>query len=166
MGQDREEPRERLSTGLCRENALRLLWLSAYALAMAYVEAAVVAYLRLLAPGQAFDAPQAAVADALPLHVVRIEIGREAATLVMLAAVACLAARKGWWQRLGYLLWVFAVWDVLYYAWLRVLIAWPPSFMTMDVLFLIPFVWAAPVVFPLAVSGVMVVLALVILRRA
>jgi hypothetical protein len=149
-----------------REMLFRLSWLTAYAVGMAYVEAAAVAYLRLLAPGQPFDATQAAVAGALPLSVVRIEVGREAATLVMLAAVACLAARKGWWQRLGYLLWVFAVWDILYYAWLRVLIGWPPGLMTMDVLFLIPFVWVAPVVFPIAVSGVMMVLALVILRRA
>jgi hypothetical protein len=84
----------------------------------------------------------------------------------MLVAVAFLAARKRWWQRLGYLLWVFAVWDILYYAWLRVLIGWPPSLMTMDVLFLIPFVWVAPVLFPIAVSGVMMVLALAILKRA
>jgi len=144
----------------------KLLWLTAYALGMAYVEAAVVAYLRLLTPGQAFDASQAAVVGALPPHIVRTEIGREAATLVMLVAVACLAARRGWWRSVGYLLWVFALWDILYYVWLRVLIGWPPSLMTMDVLFLIPFVWVAPVVFPVAVSGVMMVLALVILRRA
>lgn len=165
MGQDREEPRERL-TGSGRETLSRLSWLTAYALGMAYVEAAVVAYLRLLAPGQAFDASQAAVAGALPPRVVYTEAGREAATLVMLVAVAFLAARKRWWQRLGYLLWVFAVWDILYYAWLRVLIGWPPSLMTMDVLFLIPFVWVAPVLFPIAVSGVMMVLALAILKRA
>ena len=151
---------------LGREKLLTLSWVAAYALGMAYVEAAVVAYLRLLTPGQSFDASQAAVAGALPPRIVYTEAGREAATLVMLVAVACLAARKGWWKRLGYLLWAFAVWDVLYYAWLCVLIGWPPGLMTMDVLFLIPFVWVAPVVFPIAVSGVMMVLALVILKRA
>lgn len=166
MGQDREGPCERLRPGLGRERLLKLSWLSAYALGMAYVEAAVVVYLRLLGPAQASDTSHAALAGALPAHVLRVEVGREAATLVMLAAVAFLAARKGWWRRLGYLLWVFAVWDILYYVWLRVLIGWPPGFMTMDVLFLIPFVWVAPVAFPIAVSGVMMALALVILRRA
>jgi len=133
---------------------------------MAYVEAAAVVYLRLLAPASATDGSHAAIAAALPPRVVHTEIGREAATIVMLIAVACLAARRSWWRRLGYLLWVFALWDILYYVWLRVLIGWPPSLMTMDVLFLIPFVWVAPVVFPVAVSCVMMALALVILRRA
>jgi hypothetical protein len=132
---------------------------------MAYVESAVVSYLRFLYyPGGFFvgDGPSTAAIDP---GAFRIELGREAATIVMLAAVALLAARRSWWERLAYFIWTFAVWDIFYYVWLYVLLRWPPNLMTLDVLFLIPRVWVAPVILPVVVSGVMLVLAATILRR-
>jgi len=165
---ERRRPRDggRGTTALGRDRVLRLVWLSLYAAGMAYVEAAVVAYLRLIGYGGGFDASTPDALGVLPRTVVLTEVGREAATIVMLAAVALLAARRSWWERLGCFLWAFAVWDVLYYVWLRLLTGWPQSMMTLDVLFLIPFVWVAPVVFPLAVSGIMMALALAVLRRS
>lgn len=65
---------------------------AAYAVAMAFVEAAVVVYLRALAPGQR---PLEALRTVLPQRIVPIEVAREAATLVRPLAVAVLAGRGG-----------------------------------------------------------------------
>ncbi len=141
----------------------RVGWVTVYAVAMAAVEAAVVVYLRALHPVTTPE-PMAVVAAALPPHVLTIEMGREAATLVMLAVVAALAGR-GWWDRLLYFSLAFGVWDFFYYVWLWVFIGWPPSLLTWDVLFLLPVPWLAPVLAPLIVSVGLVAGALVMLGR-
>jgi len=115
---------------------------------MAAVEAAVVVYLRALHP---VDAPVAALLAVIPDRLIAIEVGREAATLVMLLAVAVLAGRDRW-ERFLYFSLTFGVWDICYYLWLWVFIGWPPSLVTWDVLFLIPVPWLAPVLAPLIVS--------------
>lgn len=132
---------------------------------MAYVESAAVSYLRFLYYPEGFFVGDGWSSAAIDSAAFRIELGREAATIAMLAAVALLAAKRSWWERLAYFVWTFAVWDIFYYVWLYVLLRWPPDLMTLDVLFLIPRVWVAPVVLPVAASGMMLVLATVILRR-
>jgi hypothetical protein len=126
----------------------RVLVLAAYAAAMAFVEAAVVLYLRLLYPS-------AEVTGMLPFPplVYRTEVGREVATIVMLLAVAWLAFDRLRPRILAFL-WIFAIWDLGYYAFLKLLIGWPPTLRTVDVLFLIPVPWVAPVWVPLAVWSV------------
>ncbi len=124
------------------------IWASLYAVAMAAVEAAVVVYLRALHP---VDAPVAALLAVIPDRLIAIEVGREAATLVMLVAVAVLAGRDRW-ERFLYFSLTFGLWDICYYVWLWVFIGWPPSLLTWDVLFLIPVPWLAPVLAPLIVS--------------
>lgn len=132
---------------------------------MAYVESSVVAYLRFLYYPEGFVVEGVrAVAEIAPT-VLRIELGRELATLAMLAAVASLAARGCWWERLAYFMWAFAVWDIFYYLWLYVLLRWPDDLMTLDVLFLIPRPWVAPVLLPVTVSGIMMASAAAILKR-
>lgn len=115
---------------------------------MAFVEAAVVVYLRqILSPGDpGVSAPQAGV-GAIPV----IEAFREAATIVMLAAVGWLAGGDSWERFLWFSI-AFGIWDVFYYVWLRVLIAWPTSLFSWDVLFLIPVPWTAPVLAPVIIS--------------
>jgi hypothetical protein len=132
---------------------------------MAYVESAVVSYLRFLYYPDGFKIGDGLSVAAIGSAAFRIELGREAATIVMLAAVSLLAAGRSWWERLAYFVWSFAVWDIFYYVWLYVLLRWPPDLMTLDVLFLIPRVWVAPVILPVVASGTMLVLATVILRR-
>lgn len=132
---------------------------------MAYVESAVVSYLRLLYYPEGFVIGGGSAMAAMDPAAFRIELGREASTVVMLAAVALVAAKRSWWERLAYFIWAFAVWDIFYYLWLYVLLRWPPDLMTLDVLFLIPRVWVAPVVLPVVVSATMLILATVILRR-
>jgi len=123
-----------------------------YAIAMALVEAAVVAYLRTLI-GR-ID-PYHPVPLPVPAWLMRIELAREAATLVMLAAVAWLAGRERR-ARLGYFLLAFGVWDIFYYAFLAPMTGWPRSPLDWDVLFLIPLPWWGPVLAPVSIATLMI----------
>lgn len=126
----------------------------AYAVAMAYLEAAVVLYLQLAlgaSVGVIFPLQPASTAGDL----VAIEAGREVATLVMIGAVGLLAGRS-WLERLAWSAIVFGIWDVGYYAWLHVFSGWPPSLDTVDLLFLLPLPWVGPIWSPLAVSAALV----------
>jgi hypothetical protein len=154
-----------LDPGLTRRKALALVGVTVFAVAMAYVESAVVAYLRFLYYPGGFGSDLTTLAAMAP-RTQAIEIGREAATVVMLVAVALLAARRSAWERVALFIWAFAVWDIFYYVWLYAILRWPRSLMTLDVLFLIPRVWVAPVLLPVVVSGIMMAAALAILRRA
>ncbi len=134
----------------------RAWWVWIYAVAMAAVESAIVVYLRALHPGAGgADTPVSVLLYVIPDRLITIEVGREAATLVMLLAVAALAGR-GRWERFLYFSLAFGVWDICYYAWLWVFIGWPPSLLEWDVLFLIPVPWLAPVLAPLIVSACLV----------
>jgi hypothetical protein len=133
----------------------------AYALAMAFVEAAVVVYLRALGHAGPSLAPTLPI---LPHPILLIEVAREAATIVMLAAVAIAAGRSGCERSVLFSL-MFAVWDIAYYGWLWVLVRWPPSLFTWDVLFLIPVPWMGPVLAPLLASVGMVIASLWLLGR-
>ena len=121
----------------------RLTALFLYAAAMAFVESAVVVYLRALYPRRGFTAVS-------PL-IYRIEVLREAATILMLLAVAYLAFET-LTLRVATFFWIFAVWDVSYYVFLKLLLGWPASLGTYDVFFLIPVPWVGPVWLPLVLS--------------
>ena len=121
-----------------------------YAVAMAYLEAAVVVYLRAalgVPTGSIF--PIDLSPAAMPFG--WIEVGREGAALVMIGAVAWIAGRSPL-ERLAWAAVVFGIWDIGYYAWLWVLSGWPPSVGTWDLLFLLPAPWAGPVWAPIAVG--------------
>ena len=126
----------------------------AFAVAMAYLESAVVVYLQralAMTPDTLFPLRGSDVVGDLAA----IEVGREAATLVMLVAIGCLVGRR-WADRLAWTAVAFGVWDIFYYVWLWVFIGWPHSPNTWDVLFLIPAPWAGPVWAPAAVSAALV----------
>jgi hypothetical protein len=125
----------------------RLVFVAGFAVAMAYLEAAVVVYLRrlygitdLIRDVAAYDPSLAA-----------LEVGREAATLVMLLALGGAAGRSAQ-SRLGIALFAFGAWDILYYAWLRVFIGWPRTLLDPDLLFLIPLPWWGPVLSPVLIA--------------
>jgi len=124
-----------------------------FALAMAWVEAAVVLYLRTLVgriePYQPRPLPE------IP-GLVSAEIVREGATLIMLASVGWLAARN-LRSAFGYLLIAFGVWDIFYYVFLRILTGWPHNLLDWDILFLIPLPWWGPVLAPMLVALLMIV---------
>lgn len=127
---------------------------------MAYVESAVVVYLRTIYYPQGFGFPLVP----MPPGMVAIEMGREVATLVMLLGLAMLAGVDRWDRILVFCV-GFGVWDLAYYMWLWLFLRWPPSPLTWDVLFLIPVPWIGPVVAPVVVSVVLVTGALLLLRK-
>jgi hypothetical protein len=124
-----------------------------YAAAMAWVESAVVFYLRVkinrINPYQP---------DPLPMTTLgfgHVELVREAATLIMLLAVGLLAGRTRH-ERLGYSLVAFGVWDILYYVFLLPMTGWPQSMFDWDILFLLPLPWWGPVLAPVSIAGLMI----------
>lgn len=139
----------------------QLIVITLFAIAMALLESAVVIYLReIMYPG-GFRFPLAPVLPRLALT----EILREAATIVMLATVSILAA-KTFSQRFAWFVYTFAIWDIFYYLFLWLLIGWPESLLTWDVLFLIPATWTGPVITPLILTLLMILLSATILLNA
>ncbi|MER3455921.1 MAG: hypothetical protein C4304_03345 [candidate division GAL15 bacterium] len=122
----------------------RALAVMLYAVAMGYLEAAVVAYLRALYGIEDLlrDVP------ARPDPLAWVEVGREAATLLMLWAVGQ-AAGQNRPARWGMFLFAWGVWDLAYYLWLRLLVGFPRTLGDWDLLFLIPLPWWAPVWAPM-----------------
>jgi hypothetical protein len=154
----------------------RLAALAVFAAAFGFVEAAVVVYLRAavgLLPGytgtlsqlqhssQGYHQEQSI--SEFPQSLLTIELYREAATMVMLISAALLAA-SGTSARWAAFLWIFALWDIAYYAGLWATVRWPASLIDLDVLFLIPVPWIAQVWFPLLVSA-LTVLAIALCSR-
>jgi hypothetical protein len=139
---------------------LRFAWLSVYAVSMAFLESAVVVYLRELYYPKGFAFPLVSMQGIVAVT----EVLREAATLFMLLSVAVVAG-KTLRQRLAWFIYCFAVWDIFYYVFLVALIHWPESWLTWDILFLIPVAWTGPVLAPVLVSLSMIALALVMLSR-
>ncbi|MBI5343194.1 MAG: hypothetical protein HZB63_07820 [Deltaproteobacteria bacterium] len=136
----------------------KVVFLVVFAAAMAFVEAAVVVYLRdLLGGGPLFP-----MKDLSP-KLLAVEIVREGATVVMLLCAASLSFRGGA-RRMGAFLLAFAVWDVFYYVWLRVAIGWPSGLSDWDILFLIPLPWVGPVWSMLLICVGMLVYSVLFLR--
>ena len=129
----------------------KLLLVLVFALAMGYLEAAVVVYLRDVFYPDGFAFPL----RTMDLHHAVIELGREAATIIMLLAAAFLAerTRRG---RLACFMLLFGIWDLAYYLFLRLMVSWPGSPLTWDILFLIPVIWSGPVLAPMLVSALLV----------
>ena len=133
-----------------------------FSIAFAYIEAAVVVYLRTIFYPAGFTFPLAELLWTRQLLLT--EIGREAATMVLILSAAWLFGQN-LRKRTAYFLTIFAIWDIFYYVWLKVLINWPTSIMDWDILFLIPITWASPVLAPLLISLTMLTFAVIILYR-
>lgn len=152
----------------------QLTFAGAFAAAFGFVEAAVVVYLRSalgLAGTQDLqlrDVQKLATMVAVPLNaasqsLMRVEVVREAATMIMLLSVAMLA-RRALRDRWAAFLWMFAIWDIMYYVGLWATVGWPSSLLDADVLFLIPVPWLSQVWFPVLVSSLC--MAAVLIGRA
>ena len=135
-----------------------ILLVSIYAIAMAFMESAVVVYLREIYYPDGFSFPLVAFWGKVAIT----ELFRELATMVMLLAVALIAARRRT-EIFAWFIYSFAVWDIFYYIFLKVLLGWPSSLLTWDILFLIPTTWTGPVIAPVINSLTMILLALVII---
>jgi len=137
----------------------KIFWLIIFAIAMAYVESAVVVYLRAIFHPEGFLFPLKAFND----YKITVEVFREVATIVMLLTVAHLAGRN-FQERFACLMLTFGVWDIFYYVWLKVLIDWPASLFDWDILFLIPLPWIGPVIAPVSISVLMIIFSILIVR--
>src|SRR5262245_20980943 len=124
-----------------------------FAIAMAWVESAVVFYLRTM-----LDRIEPYQSNPLPNFggLATAELVREAATLIMLFAVGWLAGTTRR-RRLGYAFLAFGVWDIFYYVFLKVLTPRPHSLLAWDILFLIPLPWWGPVLAPVGIATLMIV---------
>ncbi len=141
----------------------RLLLLAAFGIAFGHIEAVVVVYIRRVMGW--VPLPPDIGPDALarmPGWLIHTEQTREAATIILLLSVACLAGRI-FMERLAVFLFSFGAWDLTYYVSLRVMIGWPESLRTPDCLFLIPKPWLGPVWAPMLISLAMIGLAAAIL---
>jgi len=149
-----------------------------FGISFGYVEAAVVVYLRAIYdPVRSRLHPERSPNDLFPLITpeqlaaagpenprrLAIEIGREAATMLMLGAVALAVARNLHEWMAAFVI-VFGVWDIAFYAFLKLMIHWPETLSTWDILFLIPLPWVGPVWAPVLVALSMIACGVISLR--
>jgi len=123
-----------------------------YAMAMAWVESAVVYYLRTM-----IDRIEPHQPNPLPVigYLGPVEMVRESATLVMIFTVGLLAGRS-WRSRFGYMAIAFGIYDICYYVFLNIMTGWPHSLLDWDILFLLPLPWWGPVLAPVLISVMMI----------
>src|SRR3989344_2117688 len=114
-----------------KETYKRLAVVTIFALAMAFLESVIVVYLRKMYYPSGFNFPLSTLMES---NILTIEWVREFFIIVMLISVAFLAGKK-FIDRLAYFFYAFAIWDIFYYIWLKVILSWPPSFLTWDLLF-------------------------------
>ena len=142
--------------GAATRKVVRQVWpVALFAVGMAYLESAIVVYLREIWEIGDTLFPVMPMFEPETQRLMLVEVGREAATLVMFVALAFAIARTRaqWW---AVVIIAFGVWDIFYYAWLEVLLGWPASLGTWDVLFLLPGQMTGPVYAPVSVAALMV----------
>ncbi len=129
-------------------NLTRWWTVAVFAVAMAWVESAVVFYLRTM-----IDRLEPYQAEPLPIigSLGPVELARELATMIMHVTVGVLAGRT-WRARIGYMAVSFGIWDVFYYIFLKAMYGWPNSLLDWDILFLLPLPWWGPVLAPVSIA--------------
>jgi hypothetical protein len=137
-----------------------ILWLAIFSIAMGYMETAVVVYLRQIYYPEGFKFPLIPIDK----EIAATEFFREIATILMLIAVGIFAG-KNKLQRFAFFLFTFAVWDLFYYIFLKLLLNWPESLFTWDILFLIPVPWVGPVIAPCILSASMIMFTLIVVYK-
>jgi len=142
-------------------SSYRTVFLSVFVfgVTMGVFEASIVVYLRELYYPDGFSFPL----KIAPARLIVVELCREAASIVMLVAVAVIAGKR-FWERFGYFLIMFGVWDIVYYVWLKITLGWPATLFDWDILFLIPLPWIGPVIAPALIALLMIVIGTLITR--
>jgi len=133
----------------------KFLLLALFGIAMAHLEGVTVVYLRKVFGIDDLQSNRDLLKK-IPKQYIFIEKTREVATIIMLVTIALLVG-KTWLDMIVVFLWTFAFWDLFYYLSLYILTKWPPSLKTIDVLFLIPRPWIAPVWFPIGISSITII---------
>ena len=159
----------------------RLSILALFALAFAFVEAAVVVYLHQILPieetHKLFYEPPPTILT-LPFiaflkspgtlfpdpWLLRIEHVRELATLTMLVSIAWIWG-KDKIERFWAFIFAFSLWDLGYYLFLNRTLGWPNSLWEIDVFFLVPVPWVGPIIVPIVLFSVLLLVAIPLLMR-
>jgi len=138
------------------------VYTAAFGAAFGFMEAATVIYLRgslgLLAGGAKIFQElvnSEALSSEFSRRLFLIETFRETATIAMLIAIALATVSKRY-NRWAIFFWVFAFWDIFYYAGLKLILGWPQSLFTVDILFLIPVPWYSQVWYPILISALLI----------
>lgn len=135
-----------------------LIVLAIFSIAMGFFESAVVVYIREIYYPNGFEFPLVP----FEIKILVTELLREVATLIMLICIAVITG-KNLHQRFAMFLFSFGIWDIFYYIFLKLLIDWPASPLTWDILFLLPVPWIGPVLAPCLLSFTMITFALLLL---
>ncbi len=133
---------------------LKWWWVALFAAAFAWVESAVVVYLRDIFFNGNFSFPLVVMWDAgrqVVSPLIKIEFGREIATIIMLIAVGWMSGTNRV-QKFSFFMIAFGIWDIFYYVWLWVMVGWPESLLTWDLLFYVPLPWVGPVITPILIA--------------
>lgn len=141
-----------------KPNVRTLLWVTFFGLAFGLVEGAVVIYIRELYYPEGLGFPLKAISS----RVLSTELWRELATIIMLIAVGVIAGIDKE-ERFAYFLISFAFWDIFYYIFLKLVLNWPESLLTWDILFLLPITWFGPVIATIILSVLMITLGVLML---
>lgn len=127
---------------------------------MGYMETSVVVYLRKIYYPDGFKFPLIPV----DYEIAVTEFFRELATIIMLVGVGVFTGRNKL-ERFVFFLYSFAIWDIFYYIFLKILLGWPESLLTWDILFLIPVPWVGPVIAPCIISLTMILFMLIVVSK-
>lgn len=142
------------------KSIVRLFFITGiFAFAMGLLETIVVVYLRQIYYPAGFEFPLVEFSS----FMMKVELLREVATIIMLVSVGILAG-KNFNKSFAFFIYAFAVWDISYYIGLKLLLNWPASLLTWDILFLIPVVWVGPVLSPVICSLAMIILSVLIVK--
>ena len=132
------------------ERNKKALWLAFFAIAMALLEAIVVIYLRKLHNPENIQ-QIFAIRFYTDLDFA-VEVFREGATVLMLFTISLIAIHKPPMKVFGCFVFLFGLWDIFFYAWLKIIIAWPKGWLDWDILFLIPWAWFGPWLCPALIA--------------
>lgn len=150
-------PKSEISNNI-KDGFRRWIWAVIFSVAFAWVESAVVVYLRKIYFDGVFKFPLVIVWEE-GKHIIdpliQIEFGREIATIIMLVAIGYVTG-KSKLQRFCFFMIAFGIWDIFYYLWLYVMVGWPGSLLTWDLLFYVPLPWVGPVITPVLIAVAMV----------
>lgn len=136
----------------------KIFWVAIFSVSMAFLESAVVIYLRELYYPEGFSFPLKTLSE----KIIVTELFREFATLIMMISMAFIVANRKH-DRFSWFIFVFGIWDIFYYVFLKIFLGWPETLFTWDVLFLLPSTWVGPVICPIINSMTMIILATMIL---
>lgn len=137
-----------------KNKVLLLVLLTVFATSMGYLETSVSYYQRIIL-GVSPSYNLSVLPLFTPKHLI-VEQLREISTIIMLFTVGMLVGKTKI-EKVAIFLFCFGIWDITYYIFYYVLIQWPMSLFTIDLLFLVPVPWIAPIILPITISVVMII---------